>query len=173
MKSIKSAIIVLVILIGFVAILLLSYSPNSNEGNSELADTNQNVKEEKELTQVKSASAFFTAQNCANKYLGYVSEKDSESIFRVLDYNYIEQNGITSENVMEKIDNIPEQAQLKVEKMYLEKIDDNNSKYYMTGLLVQDTSEGDILLQDNFSIAVILDFENMIFSIIPLENGGV
>lgn len=173
MKSIKSIIVVLVILIGIFAVLLLNHSSNSNEGSLELENTSQNIQPEKELTQVKSASAFFTAQYCANKYLGYVSEKDSESICRVLDYNYIMQNGITSENVMEKIDNIPEQAQLKVEKMYLEKIDDNNSKYYMSGLLVQDTSEGDIIIQDNFNISVILDFENMIFSIIPLENGGV
>lgn len=173
MKSIKSIIVVLVILIGFIAVLLLNYSPNSNEGSLELANTSQNIQPEKEITQVKSASAFFTAQYCANKYLGYVSDDDLESVYKVLDYQYITENNITKQNVMEKIEDIPEQAQLKVEKMYLEKIDDNNSKYYMSGLLVQDTSEGDVVLQDNFNIAVILDFENMIFSIIPLENGGV
>lgn len=168
-------LIFIIALLVIIVLAITTINKQDFQKSEEQNETNIIVEqnETKQTKKVKSASAFFTAQNCANKYLGYASEKDSDKVYKLLDYDYIMQNNITTQNVIEKIETIPEQAQLKVETMYMEVIDDNSNKYYMSGLLVQDTSEGDIVLQDNFKIEVILDFQNMTFSIIPLENGGV
>lgn len=175
MKVIKKLIIILIITVLIIfTILLIKYNKKNDTSETNTLSYNNDLGEQKtEITKVKSASAYFTVQSCVNKYILYISEQDKESIYNLLDFEYIEENNINRDNILNKIEKIPEQVTFEAEKMYVEEIDDNHSKYYTSGVLKQNNLEESIIINNNFNIAVNMDFDNMIFSIIPLENGGV
>ena len=173
-KKILIVIIVLLIVIFIILGTLLKNSNTENNINNNL--NNLTVKENVsiQLEQVQGATPYFTVQSCVNKYITYVAEKDNDSVYKILDNEYIEKNNITKSNVLNKIEEIQEAVIFEAEKMYVEEIDQNNNKYYVLGILKQDNlEEGEKIINNNFKIAVSLDFENMIFSVMPLEDGGI
>ena len=98
----------------------------------------------------------------------------------MLNEDYIQNNNITKDNVLNKIDtlkieDVESSVTFEATKMYVEELDENNNRYYVLGILKQESLEyeEEILLDNNFKIIVNLDFENMIFSAEPLENGGI
>lgn len=178
-KKIVTIFIVVIIII-MVSLILIKQQSKNKENNLTYetkisSDKVENNNDEK-ITEVKSATAYYTVQACINKYISYILENDSESVYRILDTDYIAKKGITEKNVFDKIDYISEQVSFEATKMYVEELDENNNKYYVSGVLKQDSfgyAEETKILYDNFNVAVVLNLEDMIFSIIPLEDGGV
>ena len=180
MKIIKSIIIVIcIILAGVVAIIVINgkqaNKPIENNINhsteSKIQDTKVNYEK------VKSATSFFTVQSCINKYLSYINANDNESVFKILDEEYLLKNKITKQNVFENIKRYDNGAiTFQADKMYMEQIDDDNIKYYVHGIVknsfIEELSDK-IIIDDNFQIIVKLNFENMVYSVMPLENGGM
>ncbi len=171
----------ILILIGILLILLiiaicmiLGISSKSNINQNQVSNNVQQDRTFNEKTKVKSATAYFTVQSCINKYISYVEDKDLESIMQILDSEYVEKNNITTANVLDNVGDIPEGSiTFEAIQMYVEDIDDNNSKYYVSGVLKELGGlerESDNIINNNFNITVELDYENMIYSIIP--NGG-
>lgn len=172
-KNILLIIISVLIIITVIICILLNVIKNTKgKENTNLQISNTvSETENEELKEVKSATEYFTVQSCVNKYLTYIEEKDISSILKILDVEYINNNNITENNVLNNIGNISEVAIFEAKKMYVEKIDQNNNKYYITGILKKDSMDAENgleIIKDNFNIAVKLDFENMIFSVIPL-----
>ena len=67
---------------------------------------------------------------------------------------------------MQKIKTQQYRGEFQTENMNMEKIDEDNIKYYATGFIKQQGTDGEKIIGD-LSISVILDMKNMIFSIIP------
>lgn len=177
-KNILLMIISVLIIITVVICILLNIMKNTkNEENTNTQINNVVSKtDSKELKEVKSATEYFTVQSCVNKYLTYIEAQNISSILKILDVEYINNNNITEKNVLNNVGNISEMVIFEAKKMYVEEIDQNNNKYYITGILKRDRMDdenGLKVIKDNFNIAVKLDFENMIFSVIPLKDGGV
>lgn len=182
-KNIIGKILIICLALIIILIVCMFIVANKQTNNKEFDRSNSdNIVDEKieqnnkELEQVKSATAYFTVQSCVNKYISYILENDSEAVYNILDNDYIEKNEITENNVLNKINDITEQVVFEATKMYVEEIDENNNKYYVSGVLKQDDLgyiEETTVVNDNFSIAVVLNLEDMIFSIIPLEDGGI
>lgn len=177
----KTAIIVLILIIILILVLFII---NKNETNNTKTNQYENKQfatesieqNNKNLEKVKSATAFFTVESCVNKYINYLLQNDAESVYRILDNEYIQKHEITQTNVLNKISDIPEQVIFEATKMYVEEVDENNNKYYVSGILKQDTTaenSGYATVNNNFNITVVLNFKDMIFSIIPFEDGGV
>lgn len=175
----KKNIVMLIMVILMIALFIVGIIIN----NIDKSDTNQKlnnsvIKENSSIKteSVKSATAYFTVQDCVNKYITYVEQKDTDSILKILNHEYIEKNNITKENVLDKIENIQGLVVFEADKMYVEEIDENNNKYYVSGSIISENAESDnesTVIKDKFYIAVELDLENMIFSVIPLEDGGI
>lgn len=173
MKLLKRMIIILIIIM-IIAIIIITNNKKENDSSN---ITNIEVKEEKNLEEVKSATAFFTVQSCANKYITYISQEKSEEVYKILDKEYINNNKISQDNVLDilnKDKKINGVVTLEVDKMYVEEIDENHNKYYMHGRLKEESEISNIKIIDNdFKLAIILDFDNMIFSVNPLMDGGI
>lgn len=174
MKILKKAIIIAIVILIIIFIVFINNKKEKNYNNI----NNIEVKEEKKLEEVKSATAFFTVQSCANKYITYVSQDESEEVYKILDKEYINNNRITQNNVLDilnKDKKINGVVTLEVDKMYVEEIDENHNKYYIRGILKEEDVEiSNIKVIDNdLEMAIILDFENMIFSVNPLVDGGI
>ena len=166
-KNILMPIIVLLIFMIIVIILIM----NKKTNNEQQLITEQN--EQRIVKKVESASAYFTVQSCINKYISYVSSKDTDSILKMIDSEYIMKNNITEENVLEKVEQISVGTIFEANKMYEEEIDSDNKIYYVLGTLKQEGLENYTIIDNNFCITVNMDFANNIFSIIPFGNGGV
>ena len=168
-KNILIPIIVLLIFMIIVIILIMNMNKETN--NEQQLITEQN--EQKVVKKVESASAYFTVQSCINKYISYVSSKNTDSILKTIDSEYIIKNNITEENVLEKVEQISVGTIFEANKMYEEEIDSDNKIYYVLGTLKQDGLENYTIIDNNFCITVNMDFANNIFSIIPFGNGGL
>ncbi len=179
-KIILITIVLLLIITVIISIVLLkneNETENNNASNNSIETKTEN---EIQLEQVKSATAFFTVQSCVSKFITYVQDNDKESVFKILDSNYIKKNNITKENVLTKVEQIEDLATFKAEKMYLEEIDEDNIRYYVKGILQKSTiSQSDDvedkteIINDDFKIVVTLNYNDMIFSVAPLEDGGI
>ena len=180
MKRDKILVFILIIII----ILLLVLIVKQLNGNKKETIIDENIEviteEQRNLQPVKNYPAFFTVQLCVERYISYVINNDAESVLAVLDEGYIQKNNINKNNVFDKIDKIETEAEFHAEKMYCEEIDESTVKYYVLGNL-EEINENDMdaleivdtsLLGDvNFEVSI--DYDNMIFSIKPMENGGI
>lgn len=175
-RKILVVIIVLVIIVLIILGILLKESNTDSNNIENLTNSVVDKNTIENLEEVKGATAYFTVESCVNKYITYVSMQDKDSVYKLLDNKYIQENNITENNVLEKIDNMNELAIFEADKMYVQEIDENNSKYYVSGLIKQEdigNVEQKTVINDNYNIAVVLNFKDMIFSVIPLDDGGI
>lgn len=171
----KNVLIFLIALLATLSVVIFiiinknQYKEEQEKENNVIMEENQNQKIEK----VNSASAYFTVQSCVNKYINYVTSKDTDSILKLLDSSYIKENDITKSNVLEKIENISGFIIFEAKKMYVEEIDENNKIYYVSGSLKEEGLETYTTIDDKFYITVNMNFNDNIFSIIPFGNEGL
>ena len=174
-KKILIAIIILVIVL--VAVLGIFFK-NKNTKENKLQNIElTNVEEigEEQIQSVQSPIAYFTVQACANKYINYLAQKNFDIVYNMLDSQYIETFNITKDNVGEYIETAYEDPLLKIEKMYVKRIDNYNEIYYLKGNLIEllggeDTTYGE---QKEIVLTINIDNENMTFSVVPFGYGGV
>ena len=182
MKLKKIIILLLIVLILLCIGIVLLKKSNQNKQDESNVVQHENVVAKKEVVntdemeQVKSAPAFFTIQNCVNKYIDYILQENSEAVYKVLDTEYIKKNDITSDNILDKIPKVESDVVFSAEKMYFKQLDDSNLKYYTTGILEkghgdgeesENEQSGNEIVDSNFSITVILNIDKLTFSIIP------
>lgn len=179
MKNKKTLILLLSIMIIVVIYLIFKVFSiqNSNESNNQIA---QNKVQEKNQTVEKkivdSYEIYYSVMNAVQKYILYNSNNDKEAVYALLDKNYIADNGITKENVIEKVKKI-EKTELLIKEMYCEETNDYNKKYYVHAYIYEyneneydTTYNGDIERNyEEFNICVLVDEFNSTFSVIPQE----
>ena len=138
--------------------------------NTIVDQTNQ--QQQIEVTKVKSRNDFFTVANCISKYIPYLTNKDSQTLYNMLDNEYKTKNNITKDNIFTKIETLNDFYKFKAKQMYETKISDNITQYFVYGILTIEATEDDEE-ETKFYISVKLDKQNNTFSIIPnqyIEN---
>lgn len=196
-KNKKSIIIVIIIIL-----LLLINVILLNKLNKIKKEKSQNIEQEEGthisfysynndentdvIKVVSDRNDFFTMESCVNKYIQYLTQKDKESIYKLLDETYIKEYNIKQENVLEFVEDLNGYFRFKAKKMNFENIEEGVYKYYITGELIEERviddinqeeeqEEGDteeIIVNDKMQIIVIADINNLTFSIIPFKDGG-
>ena len=150
---------------------------SSDKSNNEI--TQEGIKLENQTVEKKvvdSYEIYYSVINAVQKYILYNSNKDSKAVYALLDKNYISDNGITENNVLEKVKNI-EKTELLVKEMYCEEINQYNKKYYVNAYIYEyneneynTTYKGNIERNyEKFNICVLVDDFNSTFSVIPQE----
>lgn len=174
MKKLKNFIVILIIiLILIIGIIgLLVYKTQNKEENE--INNNTQIEEISKIMRVDNASMFFTVENCINKYLTYLYNKDADIIFNLLDENYKTELGISKQNVLQYVEELNGIYTFSAKDMYYEKNGDIQ-KYYVTGEIAADglieiVSESSSI---KFNITVILDMSNNTFTVIPYGYGGM
>lgn len=170
-KNVLIFLIALLVILSTIILIVMGNlkTENNQVQNNIIIEQNQSKKIEK----VNSASAYFTVKSCINKYINYVTNKDTDSILKILDSSYIKENNINQNNVLEKIETISGSIIFEAETMYVEEIDENNKIYYVLGSLKEEGLETYTTIDDEFYITVNMNYDDNIFSIIPFGNEGL
>ncbi len=167
-KGKKLGIWITIFLICIICILLFLLKLNQTLTKEDIHD-NTVTEERQEIRQkekVKEANTFYTVRNCVERYLGYVAQKDIESLMQVLDKSYIQKEQITSINIEEKINDLGVSKIYTAKTMYQEKNDENIKTYYVSGTVRDDIM--DMQTEEKpFYVTVKLDTVNQTFSIMP------
>ena len=123
-------------------------------------------KEENPIQKVKERNNFYTVSACVDKYLSYLYGKDIDVLYNYLDIEYIEKEGITKNNILEKIGKIETYKIFTAKEMYEQKITDSITKYYAYGAIKDEMEDGEALEED-FYITIKIDSQNGSFSVFP------
>lgn len=143
--------------------ILLTISNNDNiENNINTTEMPQTM----EVTRVKNRNDFFTVVNCVDRYITYLSRKDPDILYNYLDEQYIKENKITKQNVLEHIQTLDDFYKFKAREMYILKDSNEIEQYFVYGTLTLEAT-GDDEQETKFYISVKLDKTNNTFSVIP------
>ena len=118
---------------------------------------------------LNNASRFFTMEGCVNKYITALSNKDINSLLKLLDNDYIKDNKITNENVLNIIKPLDGIYNFKAKKIYYEKINSKYTKYYIYGLIQKDALDTYDLGTDYY-VVLIVDNNKDIFHVVPYDG---
>lgn len=119
---------------------------------------------------VDNYSDFFTANGCATKYINYLTSENKDALMKVLNESYINKNKITNENILTKLDNFSGRSlTFSTSKMYEEKLSKKVIKYYLKGVLYEDTIDGSSKVGDYYLI-VTIDNNQKLFDITPYDG---
>ena len=131
------------------------------------------VEEEKIDTEtisiVEDNSRFFTVSSCVSKYMGYLSDRNTENLLVLLSNEYKTNNSVNSSNLYEFIGNININTTFSPKKMFQQRVSKTIYKYYVYGFIEQDLIHVDYKKQPYYLI-VILDEDTMTFAIEPYDG---
>ncbi|MGN1342523.1 MAG: hypothetical protein ACI4VL_04795 [Bacilli bacterium] len=154
--DIKTMIVVLVICIICVIIIFIFNRQSKNESNNQLET-------------VSNSNMYFMAINYVNYYVNNISMQNEKVIYDILDKTFIEKNGITPNNVFEKISSYPQNSSVKVKEMDYLNIE-NDYIFHIEGIVYQDNIDGRTIIDNNFSIIITVSNSVSAFSIYPVTN---
>lgn len=88
----------------------------------------------------------------------------------ILSAEYIRKNSITEENVLSNLPIVANGSVFSSKKMYMEKLDENNYKYYISGYLETGGLFMDEISRTQSYLIVYLDKKNNLFAIEPYDG---
>ena len=155
-KISKNRNTIIIVIFGIIAIILV------------LVQIFGGKREENKINIVTSTSKFYTVSNCVYRYISYLQTKDTDSLLLLLDNKYKSKNNINSNNVLNNLISLDGLYSFEARKMFEEKLNDNVTKYYVYGYLVEDDLDSNNSM--DFYVIVTLDTKNKIFSITPYDG---
>ena len=161
MKKKDNHIILIIIVVILISILgIISFSDKDEEDVSN-KNVNYNI--------VVDYSRFFTVNSCIYKYFSYLSSKNYDNLFKVLDSEYIEKNSLNEDNILDFLPDLDGNYTFVSKKMYYQKVNDDYYIYYVYGYAEEDTNDkiGD---KSYYYFKVNFDQKNSIFSITPINS---
>lgn len=123
----------------------------------------------KTISVVKDNNRFYTVSSCVYKYLTYLSAKDNDNLYLLLDETYKKENNITKDNIYNYIGNVEGDISFNARKIFEQRLSKNVYKYYVKGYIqantIFQTGEKQI-----YYVIVIMDQSNLTFSIMPYDG---
>ena len=158
-KEKKLFAIILVVAVLILGIYKLFFEKNDNK---EKIDTIT-------ISVLNDSNRFFTVSSCVSKYINYLSVQDTKNLLVLLSSEYKEKNSITENNLYEKIEIINGTNSFMGKKIFEQRLSKNTYKYYVYGFIQEELMDS-VSEKKDYYIIVILDEENMTFSIEPYDG---
>lgn len=133
-----------------ILIIIVNKKDKNNNGTSSNTKVVYNL--------VKDYDDFYTIENCANKFYGYLGSNNVDSINKLLDEEYQRNNQFVN-NYIDK------NVSIKVNEMYNYK---NN--YYLKGYVYEELKSGVNKLNEEY-LLIKLSSDSKLFTITPINKG--
>ena len=121
------------------------------------------------ISVVKDNSRFFTVSSCVSKYIGYLTNKDTDNLLILLSNEYKNNNSINSGNLYNFIGTINVNTTFSAKKMFQQRLSKTIYKYYVYGFIQEDLMDT-VSAKQPYYLIVILDESDMTFAIEPYDG---
>lgn len=149
--DIKTLIVVIVVCSFCVGlVLILNHKSNSEK-----------------LESVSDYNTFFSTYNYVTNYINSIASGNSNSVYNLLYSEYIIDNNITIDNVLDYVDDISSEISLKVKDMKYVKIK-NNYLYYVKGSLIKEDFDTSSIYDDDYEVILVYDYDTLTYSVYPI-----
>lgn len=153
---------ILVVFLILLAVGILVYDKLLKKDPEEDIDTTT-------ISVVTDRNRFYTVTSCVNKFLTYLTSKNTDSLYLLLDENYKNEKQITKDNIYNFIGTYNNELIFSPKKIFEQRLSRNVYKYYIKGYISADVMDSVGAKQDYY-IIVIQDQENLTFSIMPYDG---
>ena len=175
----KSIIIVSILMIILISVLIVLYVRSQNQGtdytnNSEFEQDVSHMELKSEFEKVENKNNYYAVKNIIGKYGYAIIDGGQESIYNMLDPEYISQENISQDNVLEYVDVLDKEdltedqvnnleISVNIDQMYYKDLNTNTSSYYINGIFEYNVNSKQI----EFRLLVNVDSNNSTFYIYP------
>lgn len=176
-------ILIVIIIIILIILLILKINSENNSEQNQISEGDPGEEIDFSTTQIENVTEkidYYTVRNCINSYLNFLNNDSSiyysagqmdtdmqkEYIYSLLSLEYIEQNNITVENLLSKINTVNQtQIFVPLKMKVLQK--ENINKFLAYGV-IQNLTDYEFIKEAYFIVN--LDYINKTFSIEPINN---
>lgn len=121
------------------------------------------------VTALNDINRYLTIDSSVSKYISYVSSKNNDYTYQVLDKNYLEDNNITTVNLFNKIVSYDLNYRGNAKEIYQVSTYQNIYKYYIKEQISNETLDTlEFIRYDYFCVT--LDENNLTFAIMPITE---
>ena len=175
----KTIIIVSILVIIIISVLIVLYVRSQNQGtdytnNSEFEQDVSHMELKSEFEEVENRNNYYAVKNIIGKYGYAIIDGGQESIYNMLDPEYISQENISQDNVLEYVDVLDKEdlteyqvnnleISVNIDQMYYKDLNTNTSSYYINGIFEYNVNSKQI----EFRLLVNVDSNNSTFYIYP------
>ena len=160
-KTTKTEIVIIILLITVFAISFIYAKVTESRASEERIDTT--------VTAISDVNRFFTIDSAISKYFSFVTSKNSTSLLKILDEDYIKRNNITSSNIYNFVGNYDSNIRASLEEAYQVNSYNNIYKYYVKVALKLETLY-DSTLQEYVYYIVTINENELTFGIEPISE---
>lgn len=129
-----------------------------------------NRKSKEKIQIVNDNSTFYTVASCASKYISYLSANDTDNLLILLDNKYKKNNSIDAGSIYNYVGILSGNYMFKAKKMYFEKVGKARYKYYVYGVVIENTMDVFDTNEKEYYLIVYLNEKDMTFSIEPYDG---
>lgn len=179
MKKIKMLIIGLLILLVIIILvfsIIMYYNGQENNSDSKETEFEKQIDYEAQITAEKedNRNRYYATVSIANKFLTAMLEENSETIYNMLNPEYVKEFNITKANAFEKVnclsfENLDEyqldnlEVKIKIKDMYRIEKSVNIRNYFVYGNIVNNINDEEI----PYNLIINMDSKNNTFYILP------
>lgn len=176
-KAQRKVLMIIAILILIISILayVLSLFVGDDNPDDPLDPGSDNPSEvvRDEIVLLEDESVFFSVQNVINQYYNYIFEENTSELFLLLDPEYLDEYGITSNNIYSVIGNDYGITSYMANNIYYNP-DSSVTYYFVTGYLTSNSIMGDeYRYTDSVSFLVIVDETTSYYVLRPIETSDL
>ena len=162
MKEDKSKLLAIVLALVTIIVIVVSIflKKENNEDNIKNAHVLNNP------------SQFFTVNSCLYRTITYAYKKDSDSLIKILDSGYKQNNKVNLDNVLTVFPTIKQDSTFVSKKMYYKEISKSLIKYYgeIRPNIIHDYTPVEEVETEDVYFIVNLDSSKQIFSVEPYDG---
>lgn len=122
-----------------------------------------------QLINIEEYNTYFSVAKNVDYFIN--STRDKKKLYALLDQNYKDINRITTKNISKKVPTYPEETGMKIDEMK-QCIKNDYAKviYLVKGQLIQSSYTSSKIINDNYSLIVIIDYQNYSVAFYPVDN---
>ncbi len=172
-KLLKIGIMIICIIMLIIVILIVKIKNTTNN----IEDIDNIDSEKTALEKVVDKDIFFSINQCVNNFYNnrYLTDEDKktklESIYETLDKDYIKNNGITMDNIEEKINTFKQNTNYMATEIYKAQKNDKYIVYIVNGITYDEKTEK--YIEDATIYKIREDLTNSTYTIEPSKENEI
>ena len=160
-KTTKIEVVIIILLIAVFGISFIYAKTIEGKASDETIDTT--------VVALSDVNRFFTIDSAISKYFSYVTSKNSTSLLKILDEDYIKRNNITPSNIYNFVGNYDSNIRASLKEAYQVSSYDNIYKYYVKVALKLETLY-ESTLQEYVYYIVTINENELTFAVEPVSE---